>query len=178
MKKLVWLLAGLVVVTIAFGTVYLVAQQILRSSANDPQIQMAEDIAVQLNAGVNTAVYSAVKVDIAASLSPFIMIYDSNGQLVTSGAQLYGQNPVLPPGVLTNTKPGQQNRLTWQPAPGVRIATIVTSYNKGYVLAGRSLREVEKRETITLYQVLAGWLIAMGGLLLLAGLTKIAAKRG
>ncbi len=178
MKKLVWLLAALVVVTTIFGTIYLVAQQMLRSNANDPQIQMAEDIAVQLSDGANAAVFGAVKVDIAASLSPFVMIYDANGQLIASGAQLYGQNPVLPPGVLASTKSGHQNRLTWQPAPGVRIASVVSTYNHGYVLAGRSLREVEKRETNALYQVMAGWLVVMGGLLLLAGITKLNTKRG
>jgi hypothetical protein len=42
-----------------------------------------------------------------------------------------------------------QDRVTWQPEPGVRIAAVVVRYQgaqPGFVLAGRSLREVEVRE--------------------------------
>jgi hypothetical protein len=37
--------------------------------------------------------------------------------------------------------------LTWMPASGVRSAIVVVAYNGGYVLAGRSLTQVELRET-------------------------------
>ena len=40
-----------------------------------------------------------------------------------------------------------EDRLTWQPEPGVRSATVVVHYQgaqAGFVMAGRSLREVGK----------------------------------
>jgi hypothetical protein len=42
------------------------------------------------------------------------------------------------------------NRVSWQPESGVRIAAVVVVYGgaqPGFVLAGRSLREIEKRES-------------------------------
>ncbi len=53
-----------------------------------------------------------------------------------------------------------ENRITWQPRPDVRIASIILYYHsavsEGYILAGRSLREIEKRESfLELQTVLA-----------------------
>ncbi len=41
-----------------------------------------------------------------------------------------------------------EDRITWQPEPGIRSAVVVVHYTgatPGYVMAGRSLREVEWR---------------------------------
>src|SRR6185295_4920318 len=60
------------VITILCGMVYLTVQQSLRQSANDPQIQMAEDAAGALARGAaEETVLPATQVDIATSLSPF-----------------------------------------------------------------------------------------------------------
>lgn len=166
MKKTLWLAGLVLVISLIYGVVYVVAQQQLRSGANDPQIQLAEDTAASLNRGASTLVLSAApKVDIAQSLAPFVIIFDNNKQVLTSTAQLDNSNPVLPPGVLTNTTATHQNRLTWQPRKGVRIAAVVEKSNDGYVLAGRSLREVEKRESGATDEVIVGWLITVGFLL-------------
>ncbi len=74
------------------------------------------------------------------------MIFDNTGQLITTSAQLRQQAPALPPGVLAYARLKGQNRVTWQPEPGVRIAAVVVSFVHGHVLSGRSLREVEKPE--------------------------------
>lgn len=177
MKKLVWFLAALVTITIIYGTIYGVAQQVLRQSANDPQIQLAEDASTQLNAGASPTILNSIKVDLAHSLSPFVIVYDKSGKVVASSASLNGQTPALPSGVLSSTKANQHHMLTWQPAPHVRVAAVVMTYDNGYVLAGRLLREVEKRETNMLYLVIAGWVMTMGGLLALAGVTHLSSKK-
>lgn len=162
-----------------YGTVYVVTQQVLRIGANDPQIQMAEDMATQLSSGSGTSLFAlAPKTDIAASLAPFYMIYDQNRQLVVGTAVLDGNSPVLPPGVLSNAKTDRENRLTWQPRGGVRIAAVVVKYKDGYVLAGRSLREVEKRETTMLDEIMIAWLVTVGFLLAWAWLLPLNHKRG
>jgi hypothetical protein len=56
-------------------------------------------------------------------------------------------NPTFPPGILDYTRQNGEDRVTLQPESGVRIAAVVVRYNNGFVLAGRSLREVEKRES-------------------------------
>lgn len=162
MKKLAWIGIAAVLISILFASIYLVAQQTLRQNANDPQIQLAEDNAASFTRGSTPSIIGdANKTDIANSLAPFLMIYDNNRQLVVASAVLDGNTPVLPPGVLSNTSETRENRLTWQPRGGVRIAAVVVKYKNGYILAGRSLREVEIRENDALYMVMIGWLISM-----------------
>jgi hypothetical protein len=116
--------------------------------ANDPQIQMAEDAPSQLNAGMSMdSVVPSTKVEIFESLAPFLMVFDQSGKTLASSATLQGASPAYPVGVLDYARQNSQNRVTWQPEAGVRMATVVVSYKSGFVMAGRSLTEVEKRES-------------------------------
>jgi hypothetical protein len=156
------------------GLVYLTVQQALRMGANDPQIQMAEDAASALNGGVSIdSVVPATKVEITNSLAPFIIVFDDSGKVSASSATLRGSVPVYPGGVLDYTRQHGEDRVTWQPEKGVRMATVVVRYDDGFVLAGRSLREVEIRisniEKISGIAMLAIWaatlfIIALGEL--------------
>lgn len=68
-----------VIVTGFSGLIYTAVQQDLRQSANDPQIQMAEDTATKLAAGQQVQnVVPAEKVDIATSLAPYIIVFDAS----------------------------------------------------------------------------------------------------
>jgi hypothetical protein len=128
------------------GLAYLLVQQSLRMSANDPQIQMAEDAAAALNSGASAeSVLPAEKVELTASLAPFLIVYNDSGKLLASSATLHGAAPVYPSGVLDYVRQHGEDRVTWQPESGIRMATVVTRYDKGFVMAGRSLREVEIR---------------------------------
>jgi len=128
--------------------VYLTVQQSLRMGANDPQIQMAEDAASMLNAGAGVeSVVPANKVEIADSVAPFVIVFDDTGKVLASSATLHGTVPAYPAGVLDYVRKKGQDRVTWQPEAGVRMATVVEPYKHGFVMAGRSLAEVEKRET-------------------------------
>ncbi len=128
------------------GLVYLAVQQSLRISANDPQIQMAEDAASALDGGASVeSIVPAVKVELASSLAPFIIVFDNSGNVTGSSAVLHGATPVYPSGVLDYTRQKGEDRVTWQPESGVRMATVVVRYRNGFVMAGRSLREVEIR---------------------------------
>lgn len=73
-----WLPIAVVIVALC-ALVYASVQQSLRQGANDPQIQMAEDVATVLPAG---------KVDLALSLAPFVIIYDSTQKVLASSAVL------------------------------------------------------------------------------------------
>jgi hypothetical protein len=126
--------------------VYLTVQQSLRMDANDPQIQMAEDAASTLNAGASVeTVVPSIKVEIADSLAPFVIVFDESGKVLASSATLHGVVPVYPTGVMDYVRKNGQDRVTWQPEVGIRMATVVVPYNNGFVLAGRSLTEIEKR---------------------------------
>ena len=146
--------------------VYAAVQQAYRQSADDPQIQMANDAVTALSSGHSAdLLVPAAKVSVADSLSPFLIIYDNTGHEVASSAVLDGETPVLPEGVLDSTKQLGENRISWQPRQGVRIATVIVSYKDGFVLAGRNMREVEQREAQVSMFAGMTWILAMFGTL-------------
>lgn len=149
-------------ITLLSGVVFVVMQQNIRMSANDPQIQMSEDMAANLAAGKSMPPgMQNDSIEISQSIAPFYVVYDESGKSVASSGKLDGQIPNLPAGVLEYTRINGQDRVTWQPQKGVRAAVVVTHYagNKGsgFVMVGRSLREVEKREDQAMILVGLGW---------------------
>jgi hypothetical protein len=151
--------------TLLAGLVYGVAQQGLRSGANDPQLQLAEDAARALDAGVDpAAVVGPGVVDAAVSLAPFVVVYDAGGRVLASSGTLDGAAPVPPLGVLEHAAVNAPNAVTWQPREGVRVATVTARWGGGTVMAGRSLREVERREDQVLLLVAAGWAATLAAL--------------
>jgi hypothetical protein len=95
------------------------------------------------------------------SLAPFIVVYDSSYQVVAGSGYLQGSIPSIPLGVLATTTATHERLITWQPTAGVRDATVTVAANHYYVLSGRSLREVESRETKILELTSAGWGISI-----------------
>jgi len=160
-----YLLVGVVVITIFCGLVYVSIQQVLRIGANDPQIQISQDFAAKLSQNQSTQdLIPQEKVDISKSLAPFVIVYDKNGNPLSSSALLDGKTPLLPSGVFDYVKQKGEDRLTWQPKDGVRIAAVITGYNGksvGFVLAGRSLREIEKREDNILHYAGIAWILSV-----------------
>jgi hypothetical protein len=144
--------------------VYAAVQQDLRQTANDPQIQMAEDAAAALNSGVRAdAVVPDRTAELSTSLQTFMMVFDKADALVASSATLHGQAPPFPTSVLDNLRSQGQDRITWQPEPGVRSAIIVQAWRGGFVVVGRSLRLVEEREQSTLLLAALVWVASLVG---------------
>ncbi len=126
---------------------------------------MAEDGAVALGSGPTaTSVAAAPIVDISRSLSPFVIVFDDNGKPIASSAVLNGATPTIPFGIFQYVRMSGEDRFTWQPENGVRIAAVVVRFSgtsSGFILAGRSLREVEKREDNTLMIVGIGYVLVL-----------------
>ena len=158
------------VITLLSGLIYLAVQQSLRWGANDPQIQMAEDAAVALTAGgTPESVLTSAQVEISSSLSPFMVVYNAAGEPVVSSALLHGATPALPSGIFDYTRQKGEDRVTWQPEAGVRIAAVVVAYGgsqPGFVLTGRSLREVEIRESQVEQITGIAWVVSLAVLLI------------
>ncbi len=156
-------------ITVLCGLVYVAIQQDYRQNANDPQVQVTEDTADAISNGLVTPEAYAFnqKTDVAKSLSPFMVIYDNQGKPITASGLLNAQAPIPPAGVFNIAQNHDDYRFTWQPQKGVRLATVVRKYStpnsSGYVLMGRSLKEVEKREDSLLWLVLAAWIVALAG---------------
>jgi hypothetical protein len=181
-----WLPLG-VAITLVCGLIYATVQQNYRTSLNDPQIQMAEDAAAAIGNGASAqSVVSGAKVDLDASLAPWIAVYDGSGNELASSGELDGAAPKLPQGVFdTNTwhsfaedgiklqVPQNEDRFSWQPQPDVRQAVIVVHATNGdFVAAGRNMREVEDRETALTVMVGIGWLVAMAATFIAQGVAQ------
>ncbi|HEX3044231.1 MAG TPA: hypothetical protein VHY08_05715 [Bacillota bacterium] len=152
---------GVLIITMLAGLAYGVAQQVFRHLANDPQIQMAEDTAAALALGSQPeTLIPSNKIEIGESLAPYLIIYDETGKPVIGNGVFHQEIPLPPSGVFDHARV-RQNRLTWQPKPGVRSAIVVQHFSgrqSGFVLAGRSLQETEQRVNQMQNLVLLGWL--------------------
>ncbi|MGE5262079.1 MAG: hypothetical protein ACM3S0_01750 [Acidobacteriota bacterium] len=172
----------IVVITLFSGMVYVAVQQVLRMSANDPQIAMAEDMAKALTDGQTVdALLPRAQVDIASSLSPYVVVFDDSGRAIASSGLLHDKMPTLPSGVLEYVRQNGEDRITWQPEPGVRSAVIVTRYGgarPGFVLAGRSLKEVENRVAQQEVLIGIGWFGICGVALAAVTFSEILFSRG
>jgi hypothetical protein len=165
---------------VLFGTLYVVAQQNLREGANDPQVQLAREVADALASGATpAALLPAGEVDIARSLAPFFMVYRDDGTLEAFTGRLGGQPPELPAGALAYASAHGENRLTWAPRPDARLATVIVRYvgvQSGYVLVSRSLREVETRVDRLGALVAVGLVAALLGTLLFTSLGDLGSR--
>lgn len=150
-----FLFIGLLII---FGTIDFVTQQTLRSNANDPQIQLAEDSASALNDGASPHSLIGKTVNLSNSLAPFVIIYNTSGRVVAGNGQINGQVPIAPLGVLTSSHSVDYHAVTWQPQHALRFAAVIVKANNYYVLSGRSLKEVEIREQAALQNSLTGFL--------------------
>jgi hypothetical protein len=108
---------------------------------------MAEDAAVQIANGAQPAsVVPSTLIDAKQSLAPWIGIYGSDGKPITGDVVLNGEVPTPPVGVFTSAQSRGENRVTWQPEGGVRIALVVVPVANSsglYVASGRPMREGE-----------------------------------
>ena len=130
---------------------YVLIQQSLRASANDPQGALVEDAISRLNSGDAPEQVVGLRVlDAGRTLLPFVVVYDLSKKPLASGATLDGALPVPPIGVFDQAQKDGVYRVTWQPRPALRFAAVVAPYKNGFVLAARSLKDVEVREDAAL----------------------------
>ena len=181
-----WIPIGVAITGVSL-LAYMAVQQNYRQSLNDPQIQMAEDAARYLAKDYTpvAVVPKGEMVDIAKSLAPWIAVYDESGQSLESSGVLNDAPPQPPAGVfeyargaigdLTDVrrvplgeKMAGENRVSWMPRSDVRSAIVVVHIpgNKGFVVAGRNMREVEERERQLGTMVMLGWLVTIIGSLM------------
>jgi hypothetical protein len=162
-------LAVIAIVTIFTAIIYVTVQQSYRSNANDPQLQIAGDILNRLDEGKSIDHFmQGDTVDIAKSLSVFKVLYDSNKIPVHSTGLLDGKLPQLPKGVFDFAMRNMENVFTWQPKNGVRVAMVLKATKapyKAFVGVGRSLIEVERRESNLTTMVITAWIIALAVIL-------------
>ncbi|KKQ93960.1 MAG: hypothetical protein UT66_C0018G0027 [candidate division CPR2 bacterium GW2011_GWC1_39_9] len=170
LKKYTNIIPLIGVSTLLCGIIFVAVWQNYRQGANDPQIQNVNAIADALKENKDNPPESPTeRIDLSSNPSEFTIVYDSNKKMIYSNAALDGKDPVIPEGFLDTAKKKGENRVTWQPKKGVRLATVVKYYNgsaSGYVIAGKSLKETENRIKSLALIIGAGWLATIAFIIL------------
>jgi hypothetical protein len=150
-----------VIITVVMITIYACVQQGYRSSANDPQLQMARDLSSALSKGSNKSLLMpADSIDLTKSLAVFETVFDGNGNPLHSTGFLNGALPNPPAGVFKVAGEYNENAVTWQPQSNVRMALVVAKIappGNGFVGVGRSLKEIEIRESNLVKMIGIAW---------------------
>lgn len=164
-------LALAVILTLLGGAASVTMQQMLRRGANQPQLDMVDWYAGEITAGEDPGnVIPPGYVDAERSLQPFVIFYDDQGKPGPGTGYLDQVLPAPPSGVFDFVRKQGKENVTWQPRPGVRLASVIKRVNgkkAGFVLAARSLTLVEEQETLLWRITIGGWITVM--LLLLGG---------
>ncbi len=165
--KIIKLVLWVGVMTIVFGTIYASGQHILRAGANDAQVELAEETARQLNLGASpeSVLPNGPAVELRDSLRQYVIIYSDGDKQLAGNVKLDNQSVDIPEGVLEHARNTNDHRITWQPADGVRSDIVVKRFSNaassGFVVAGKSLREVEKQEDQLLLLSGIGWILTV-----------------
>jgi hypothetical protein len=140
--------------------IYGVSQQEFRQTANDPQVQVAENIASAWAKGVQPeGLLTSGDTEMATTSGVFAILYDLSKKPLLASVKLNSKVPTIPAGVLDQAKEEGEYRVTWQPGPTLREATVVRYVaDKGYVVVGRSLAETERRIDHIGMLVTLGWI--------------------
>ena len=162
--KIILNLAVILVITILFGVIYIGIQQVFRTSANDPQIELTREVATRLQQGKPVdSFFSTDTIDIEHSDMPFLEVADALGNPIRSTGLLKGKMPQLPSGVIEYVMKNGEDGVTWQPYRNVRMAMIIQkiSSSSQCVIAGRSLTETENRVSGLSKMLGIGWIISI-----------------
>src|SRR5262245_60649439 len=112
-----------IMLTLAVAAAYSVGQNVIRQSANDPQIQLAEDWAAQIEASTDVTHLSlGAFIDPTKSLASFGIVYNKDGSIANSSA-VAPSTMAQPAGVFESVEAAadKEVRFTWQPASGARF---------------------------------------------------------
>jgi sensor histidine kinase regulating citrate/malate metabolism len=153
-------------VTVLIGSIFVTGQHLYRSNANDPQVEISEQISefIKQGAPADAIIDQEQAMDITNSLSAFAIVYDKDGKLVVSSGKIGEEIPTPPSSVFDSAKATGQNRFTWEPKKGTRIAAVLRKVDdeKGFILVGRNLREIENREQALTFVIAIIWIVLLG----------------
>ncbi|HLX92239.1 MAG TPA: hypothetical protein VKR32_11175 [Puia sp.] len=173
-------LGGAGIITVLCLLIYAAVQQEYRRGANDPQVMLASEIKDRLeHAQPIDELFPKDTIDLSRSTEVFVTLYDSRQNPLRTSGFLDGKYPEFPAGVLESVSREGEDRISWQPRGGVRMAMVILRVRHPsivYVAVGRSLREVETREGDLLFMVFVGWIACMGLLAILVSI-QIISKR-
>jgi hypothetical protein len=150
--------------TLVLGAAYAMNLQSVRRSADDLPFAVSQAAKAQISKGAAPeSVVPNANVNIRQNNNPFIIVTDDKAQLLAGSAFLDDRVPLPPKGVFDYTKAKGIDVVTWEPASGVRLATVVTTYKtpsnvEGFIITGQSLRQAAYRIKTSTLIISAAWL--------------------
>jgi hypothetical protein len=159
-----WWAAGAALITIAAFLAWLSYGLSLRNGGDRQPLRLAAEAAGQLTSGSPPARVLPPAVDMASSPAPFVIVYDAQHHILASSGHLGSRTPRLPAGVLTWVAAHGQDRITWQPEPGLREAAVIKPYrgpHPGFVLAAQSLQRISAQQRTLTWSIAVIWLAAV-----------------
>lgn len=167
--------------TLVLGAAYGMVLQSTRQAANDLPLTTSQTAKIQIEKGsAPESVVPNSTVNLRKNDNLFIIVTDSKAQLLAGSAFLDDRIPLPPIGVFNYTKVHGIDEITWQPAEGVRLATVVTTYknssSEGYLITGQSLKPAERRIRTSTVIAAAAWLATIAWATLVLLLPKTVKK--
>lgn len=145
MKKYLKPIAAFALITILFGTLYVLVLQQNRLQANDNPMNIATEAAAVLAGGVTIPENQISRLNVLTTTNPFYMIYDQKGKPIAGSGYIDGKLAELPTGVIQHAEAGKPHAVTWAPVKDKKFATVTVKGSKFYVTSGQSLANVERR---------------------------------
>lgn len=150
--------------TLIFGSIYVAGNQILRSLADDPQVEVVEQVAnlMKQDIPLEAILGQAEQIDISENNGLFVMIFDKDKKLVGSSAVIGEETPQLPTESFDTANASTGNRFTWKPKEGIRSAVVLKQIgDKGYAAAGKSLKETDYRTRNMATAIVLAWTLSL-----------------
>lgn len=167
------------ILVVIFSTIFVsicyAAKGVLRQQANDPQVEVTDQVAniIRQGAPLDVIISGAEQVDLSKSGALFVMIYDKDKNLVGSSAVLNGQPLSLPVEALDKAKGFNDYRFDWEVSEYVKAAAVVKAVDEiGYVVAAKSLAEYENRANTLSQPLWIGWAVSIILALVLSSLLR------
>jgi len=160
-------------ITLFWVGLFVIMRQTGRLKINRPLVAMIDEAIVKLGKGAEiTSVIPRKNIDMTLDNEEYMIIINERGEVAAGSIRLEGITPIPPKGVLDYAKDRGINRVAWQPKKGIRSAIVVKPYPHGWILAGRSLKEVETEEknwmkVLGIFwagTMTAGWLVIKKGI--------------
>jgi hypothetical protein len=158
--RLVPWVVGAFILTVSIFAIYLTAQNLERSGADDAPERLASQV-------LSNPPADPARVDLATSKAAFWVVYNADGTPTDGNGYLDGELAQLPKGVISTAIARGIDRVTWEPRDGLRFATVEIHDGDRVIAAGQSLEPSESRIDNVGLLLLLGWITSL--MLLLIG---------
>jgi hypothetical protein len=160
-KRLLPWCAALVITSLAFATIWIVALQFDRLAAVETPERLASQVAAEIRGGQTSTIDAQPHVDLSRSLAAFVVVENAQGSATSGSGYLSNALVSLPTETLGRAAASGTAFDSWEPRPGLRFATVTVRVGDQFVSAGQSLSPTESRDASFAPIIGGAWLLAL-----------------